>query len=133
MGTNRRVVVALITVILALAVCLSASPVTNAGAHLQRATGKLKGIVVDWQYARVLNTKIILEGRSFKKEVAVDAEGAYEAEVPAGSYLVKAESAGFRQYRLMFDVAPGEAKTLNIMLKVLPQKPVKCPRGALCL
>ena len=128
-----RGIAALISITFAFAACFSVSQVSKAEVHSQSASGTLKGIVVDWQYARVLNTKIILEGRSFKKEIAVDDEGAYEAEVPAGSYLVKAECAGFRQYRLMFDVVPGEAKTLNIMLKVLSQKPVKCPRGSLCL
>ena len=91
MKRHTRGIAALIAVAFALVACLSTSPVTRAGAHHQVVTGKLKGIVVDWQHARVLNTKVILVGRSFKKKFAVDGEGAYEAEVPAGSYLVKAE------------------------------------------
>ena len=117
----------------ALALYLSAALVTPTGASPQGAMGKLKGIVVDWQYAIVLNTKIVLEGRSFKRDIALDEDGAYEAEVPVGSYIITAESPGFRRFRLEVAVVAGEVKTLNIMLKVLPQGPVKCPKGALCL
>ena len=87
----------------------------------QEALARLKGIVVEPTYARVLHTTIVFKNLSFKKEVTVDEEGAYEVEVPAGTYLVKANSAGFRESRLKVDVLPDVTKTLNIMLKVKPQ------------
>lgn len=85
------------------------------------------------RYARVLNTTIILENKSFKKEITVDQEGFYEVEVPAGTYLVKAQGPGSRQSRVKIAILPDATRTLNIMLEYLPQKPVRCPKGALCL
>jgi hypothetical protein len=101
--------------------------------NVPEATGKLRGIVVDWQYARVLNTTIVFENVSFKKEIAVDQNGSYEVELPAGTFLATAQSPGFRQFRSKIDVVSNVMKTFNIMLKVTPQMPVKCPRGAFCL
>jgi hypothetical protein len=49
----------------------------------------IKGVVVDWQYARVLPTTIVFKSEGHTKEVKVDDLGAYEVELPPGLYIVK--------------------------------------------
>jgi hypothetical protein len=94
----------------------------------QQAVGKLRGVVVDWQYARILGTKIVFESKSFKKVMFVDSEGAYEIGLPAGTYLVTATDEGFVPRRFKFQVEPATTKTLNMILDVTPTKPSRCPR-----
>jgi hypothetical protein len=93
-GSAAAILVALAsTITLSPLAVLFARPTGEA----QAAKGKLRGIVVELTYARVPKTTIVLENESFKKEVTADEEGAYEVELPAGTYLVKAQSFGFRE------------------------------------
>ncbi len=101
--------------------------------YAQESSGTVKGIVVDWQYARVLPTTIVFLGTSVKEKVRVDHEGSFEIELPAGDYFVKATAPGFLERRVRFRVAPNALMTLNIMLDVRPMKVGKCPRSSLCL
>ena len=95
-------------------------------------TGSVQGVVVDWQYARILGVTVVFERRGFRRLAPVDADGRYEADLPAGTYLVTAKSEGFLPFRIKsFRVEAGGLKTLNIMLRVKPQKYGKC-RG-ICL
>lgn len=121
--------VAAFTIVFLLAGCFAHAQTS----HAQVATGKLRGVVVDWQYARVLNTTVVFESESVKKVVCVDEDGAYEVELPVGTYSVKAESANFRPRHLNFSVEANTARTLNMLLDVVPMKFGKCPKGAICL
>ena len=102
------------------------------------ATGKLKGVVVDWQYARILRSCLTVRSKTFRSKVMVDAEGAFEAELPAGVYEVVARSPGFSRLRRKdVRIEPGAARTLNFLLEVAPEISGRCPantirRGNLC-
>ena len=110
-------------------VAVAALTVTGFG---QGADGRLKGSVVDWHYASIPHTSITFESRSFRKAVATDEAGAYEAELPAGTYLVTVKSEGFFQRRLKINVGPGVTRSLSFILDVKPTN-VVCPRGSICL
>ncbi|MGI8638208.1 MAG: carboxypeptidase-like regulatory domain-containing protein [Segetibacter sp.] len=100
----------------------------------QNASAKVKGIVVDWQNARVLATIIVFQNKQFRREITVNPDGEYEIELPVGSYVVKAQRFGFRQYRFKsLKVVANETRTLNIELKYAPTKTYKCPKGQICL
>jgi len=101
--------------------------------HAYQSTGKLTGIVVNWDYARVTDTIIIFEGESFTKYVRTDEEGAYEVELPAGTHVVRAIRQGFIPRRVKFNVEAGTTRTLNMILDVEPVRWVKCPKGSVCL
>jgi hypothetical protein len=95
--------------------------------------GKVKGIVVDLNYARMANATIIFEGTSFKEYARTDENGAYEVELPAGSCIVRAMAQGFRPRRVKLDIAAGATRTLNMILDVEQVKMPKCPKGQTCI
>lgn len=98
----------------------------------QQPAVKVSGIVVDWQYARVLPTTIVFKSEGETKEVKVDAQGAYEVELTPGQYLVEATAPNFRKRRVKLQVEPATQRILNLMLDVVPQR-FHCPKGSLCL
>jgi hypothetical protein len=118
---------------LAALVCLLLAALYAPATYAQESSGTVKGIVVDWQYARILPTTIVFVGTSVKEKVRVDHEGSFEIELPAGDYLVKTTAPGFLERRVRFRVEPNAVRTLNMMLDVRPMKVGKCPRGSLCL
>ena len=100
----------------------------------QNLSGKIKGFVVDWQDARVLGTTITFENKQFQKTVTVNSDGEYEIELPAGLYVITARCPNFRKYRFKsLKITANKMRTLNIKLKLLPTKQVKCPEGQVCL
>jgi hypothetical protein len=101
--------------------------------HARQTVGKLRGIVVDLNYARVAGQTITFEGDSFKKYVRTDEAGAYEVELPEGACLVEVISQGFLPRRVKFNVEAGATKTLNMILDVEPMKYAKCPKGRICI
>lgn len=97
----------------------------------QHRTGTLKGFVADKRYARVARAILIFENSSFRKEIEVNREGAYEVELPAGTYRVRAQSTGFYSREFNFAVKSGFLKTLNLTLYIRPPVPIKwiCPKS----
>jgi len=96
------------------------------------ATGMLKGVVVDWQYARILGSCVIVKNKSVEKKVIVDGEGAFEVELPAGTYEVTAQSPHFRRFRRnKLQIQSNTTTTLNIMLEVAPERAGRCPAGTI--
>ncbi len=95
----------------------------------QANMGKLKGVIEDWQYARVLGSCLTVKNKTFEKKVMVDTNGAFEVELPVGTYQVTAQSPGFRQFRWKeLRIEPNATKTLNILLNIAPEK-AGCPAG----
>jgi hypothetical protein len=93
---------------------------------------KVSGIVVDWQYARVLPTTIVFKSELETKEVKVDDQGSYEVELSPGLYIVEATAPNFRKRRVRLQVEPATHRILNLMLDVVPQN-FHCPKGSICL
>jgi len=98
----------------------------------QESAVKVSGVVVDWQYARVLPTTIVFKSEGVTKEVKVDDQGAYKVELPPGRYVVEATAPNFRKRRVKLQLESGADQTLNFMLDVVPQN-FHCPKGSLCL
>ncbi|HET9711854.1 MAG TPA: carboxypeptidase-like regulatory domain-containing protein [Pyrinomonadaceae bacterium] len=95
-------------------------------------TGTLKGVVVDWQYARVLHSCLTVKNKTIQKKVIVDPEGGFEVELPAGTYEVVAQSPGFRRFRRhKLQIDSNTTTTLNIMLEVAPEISGRCPAGTI--
>ena len=51
--------------------------------------GRIKGVVVDWQDARVVNALIIVEGKNTRREFASNEDGEFKIELPKGIYRIK--------------------------------------------
>ena len=116
--------------LLGLLILLTAAPFTSAMGQDSAVT--VKGVVVDWQYARLLPTTLVFKSEGHTKEVKVDDQGAYEVQLPPGLYIVKATAPEFRERRVKLQLAPATTRILNIMLQVRPQI-FRCPKGSLCL
>ncbi len=58
--------------------------------------GKLVGMVVDPNEARIAGARIIIEGSGNRREVMADEEGFFVANLPEGRYRITAQSYGFR-------------------------------------
>ena len=99
----------------------------------QESAVKVSGVVVDWQYARLLPTTIVFKSDNGKtKEIKVDDQGAYEVELAPGKYVVEATAPEFRKRRVRLQLEPGTDRILNLMLDVVPQR-FHCPKGSICL
>jgi len=98
----------------------------------QEPAVKVSGVVVDWQYARVLPTTIVFKSEGVTKEFKVDDNGAYKVELPPGRYVVEVTAPNFRKRRVKLKLEPGADQTLNFMLDVVPQS-FHCPKGSICL
>jgi hypothetical protein len=113
-----------------LAILIFVTGVVIALAQQTPPTGVLKGVVVDWQYARILGSCLTVKNKTIEKKVIVNAEGAFEVELPAGTYEVVAQSPNFRRFRQKnLQIESNTITTLNIMLQVAPERAGRCPAG----
>lgn len=90
-------------------------------------TGRITGIVVDPNDARVVGAYITIENSEYKRTRRSNSEGKFELRVPSGAYNITVEQSGFKKFRLR-DVRVGtETHELgNIKLEVAPpQTPLK--------
>lgn len=65
----------------------------------RRTSGKLEGVVVDVNDARVANASVTIAGKRLKREVVSDEEGKFRIELPAGTYQFTVYSPGFAVFR----------------------------------
>lgn len=86
-------------------------------------SGKIKGAILDVNYARVANAIVRVNGGEIKRSVRSNDEGQFEISLPAGSYEVVVEANGFRRFVYSsFRVKPDETEMINIHLEVAAPK-----------
>src|SRR5262245_51917076 len=66
------------------------------GRTLQK--GKLKGVVVDWQDARMPGTPVEIQSSEFRAEVKTSEAGEFETDLPMGIYEVSVQREGFEKF-----------------------------------
>ena len=103
--------------------------VTVACASLSFAqqSGRITGVVVDPNDARVVGATIKIANADFKQMRRSDSEGKFELQAPAGVYNLTVEQSGFKKFRLRdVRVGAGTRELGNIKLEVAPpQSPMK--------
>ena len=97
---------------------------------------ELKGVIVDWQDARIIDVSIIIEGKNFRRSLVSDGNGEFRTLLPVGSYKVSVKHPVFKTYVIKkLKVSEVTNSVLKVQLKV--KTPLasggKCPRGQLCL
>ena len=98
----------------------------------QVATGKLKGVLQDWQYARILRSCLTVRNKTFQKKIMTDERGAFETELPAGTYEIVFLAPSFTPLRRKnVQIEPGTTRTLNALLDVAREVSGQCPAGTL--
>lgn len=87
-------------------------------------TGRIIGVVLDANNARIVGATIKIKNARFNREVRSGEEGDFEAELPAGAYRITVEQPGFRRFELSsFRVNADVSQTVSVHMKV------KEPRG----
>ena len=84
-----------------------------------RKNGKIQGVVLDRNDARIVTARIIIEGPQFKRELRTGDQGEFEIQLPAGVYSIKAQANGFRNFELSpFTVKANVTELINIHMEV---------------
>jgi len=86
--------------------------------------GRIKGIVLDVNKARVVNADIIVRSGDVKRKIMSNDEGRFEISLPPGSYQITVRANGFRQFTSpILRVESGKSRAFDIHLTV------ETPRG----
>jgi hypothetical protein len=106
-------------------VLLQASSIAQS-ASPKRLIGKLEGVVVDTNEARIVKASVKIEGRRIKREVISNEEGLFQVELPVGMYQITVYSPGFGVFqRKGVKVQANSTTKVEIPLKVAAVGP--CP------
>jgi hypothetical protein len=82
-------------------------------------TGKLMGLILDANDARVVNATVRITRPKIKREIKSGQEGEFEVEMPAGSYQITVEANGFRRFVYSpFKIKSNVSEMINIHLEV---------------
>ena len=84
---------------------------------------KIIGVVLDRNDARIADATVRIENAQFSREVYTSDEGAFEVELPAGTYRITVEAQGFRAVEVVsFHVRADKSESLKVRMKVKPPK-----------
>lgn len=106
-------------VVLLLALGAAAQTERKTSAPERRDVGKIKGVVLDKNDARVVGATVSVGNAKSRRAVETNEEGEFEVELPAGIYRVRVKANGFRGFVLWpFEVKPGVTETIDVHLEV---------------
>ena len=97
---------------------------------------ELKGVIVDWQDARIINASISIEGKNLRRSLVSNDNGEFTIALPVGTYKVSVKHPVFKTYVIKkLKVSEAADSVLKVQLKIkTPQSSGgKCPKGQLCL
>jgi len=95
-----------------------ANPMCAQSRRLQSEPGKLAGMIVDPNEARINGAKILIVGKGIKRETIADEEGYFQLDLPQGRYVVTVSANGFRSARRNIFVKSNSVMVLNVKLAV---------------
>ena len=84
----------------------------------QSEPGKLVGMIVDPDGARIATAKILITSRRLSRDVLVNEEGFFQIDLPQGRYRVTITANGFRTARRNVFIKSNAVTALNIRLAV---------------
>ena len=93
---------------------------------------ELKGVIVDWQDARIINVSIIIEGKDFRRSLISDGNGEFRTLLPVDTYKVSVKHPLFKTYVIKkLKVSEAGYSPLKVQLKIKPAltSGVKCPKA----
>src|SRR2546423_6105938 len=102
---------------------MPARPTFFATLALKGEAGKIQGLILDANDARIVNATVQIENEKLKREIRSDTEGAFELELPSGEYQITIKANGFRKFKYpRFNIRPQAIELINIHLEVEPPK-----------
>ncbi|HEY0375738.1 MAG TPA: carboxypeptidase-like regulatory domain-containing protein [Pyrinomonadaceae bacterium] len=107
-------------------VVLLAAAFTSLLAHTSETAGgerksRIVGVVLDPNGARIPFATIRIENAKAAREAYTSDEGAFEVELPAGTYRITVEAQGFRTIEIVsFNARADRRESLEVRMKVKP-------------
>jgi len=108
--------------------------------HLQKkleaqSLAKTAGVIVDWQDARIPDAFILVEGKSFRRELRSDGLGEFTTELPIGSYRLTIRHPTFKTRKIKLKVTRPSPQIVKVSLQVKTAQASggKCRKDSLCL
>jgi hypothetical protein len=84
-------------------------------------TGKITGIVVDKNDARILGARIEIKNERTSRVLLSDDDGRFEAELPSGTYRITVWMDGFKRFDLSaVRLKPGARARLSVRMQLQP-------------
>jgi hypothetical protein len=97
---------------------------------------RIKGAIVDWQDARIVNASVLIEGKDLRREVTSGETVEFTVELPKGIYRVKVSHPIFKTYvikKLKVYELDAPVVRIKLQVKMALASGGKCPKGRLCL
>ena len=89
--------------------------------HRDKRTGKVSGVVLDLNEARIVDAVVTIQNPKVKRRVKSGYEGEFEIELPAGIYELTVEAGGFcKFYGESLKVKHKETEMVNIHMRASP-------------
>jgi hypothetical protein len=107
----------IVCVLLLVGVVLGACAIGLVAAASDR-NGKVAGLVLDANDARIVNAAVTLEHGRIKRRLKSDDKGEFGVALPPGNYQLTVEADGFRKFSSLLMVKADETKRLDVHLKV---------------
>jgi len=86
----------------------------------KKESGRIAGVVLDINEARVKGAKVIIKARDFSRAVVTGDAGEFEIGLPAGEYYFTVEANGFCRFEgELLKVKPKITEMVNIHLEVV--------------
>ncbi|HSE25723.1 MAG TPA: carboxypeptidase-like regulatory domain-containing protein [Pyrinomonadaceae bacterium] len=97
---------------------------------------QVKGVIVDWQDARIVNASIRIEAKNFRRDLNSDESGEFNVMLPIGTYRISVSHPVFKTFVIKKLTVSGSGMSgLRVILRVKTPTASggKCPKGSLCL
>jgi len=97
---------------------------------------ELKGVIVDWQDARIIDASIFIEGKNLRRSLGTNDIGEFRVALPVGTYKLTVKQPVFKTYvikKLKVSEAINPALKIQLKIKIATAGGGKCSKGHLCL
>lgn len=108
-------------------VLIFAGPGRLSGRARNLQTGRIVGLVLDANDARIVGATVRIENARFNRKLRSSDKGDFEVELPAGTYRIIVEKDGFKGFEISsFHLNADACETVNIYMEVKPpEMPLK--------
>jgi hypothetical protein len=84
-------------------------------------TGKIKGVVVDVNDARIVFAEVLVVGGGLRRHLKTNAEGEFESSLPTGEYQFLVQAEGFRPFQSAhFEITRRKTQRFTVKMKIAP-------------
>lgn len=116
---KRRKVIFALFLLFPLYATSFAVPLNGQPDQTRERAGRVSGVVLDVNNARVAKARVTIKARNFSREVLTGEAGQFDVDLPAGEYYFTVEANGFCRFEgESLKIKSGAAEMINIHLEV---------------